>query len=125
MSEVAPESVYDTFTRCFNTGDLDGLVAMYEPNATFVRGPNDYASGASAIREGLQGFIALKGTLTMQVRHAVRSGDLALLSNEWTLNTVDGDGKPMKLSGKTSEVVRRQADGRWLFVIDHPYGAQD
>lgn len=35
------------------------------------------------------------------------------------------DGKPLSMSGKTSEVLRRQPDGRWLYIIDHPADAQD
>jgi hypothetical protein len=27
------------------------------------------------------------------------------------------------MSGQSIEVVRRQTDGRWLFVIDLPFGA--
>jgi len=29
------------------------------------------------------------------------------------------------MSGRSAEVVRRQADGTWLFVIDNPRGGQD
>jgi len=29
------------------------------------------------------------------------------------------------LSGNSTEVVRRQSDGTWLFVIDNPHGAEN
>jgi ketosteroid isomerase-like protein len=29
----------------------------------------------------------------------------------------------VRMDGVTSDVLRRQADGRWLFVIDNPWGA--
>jgi ketosteroid isomerase-like protein len=32
------------------------------------------------------------------------------------------DGKPAQVSGQSVEVVRRQANGDWLFVIDEPFG---
>jgi hypothetical protein len=31
-------------------------------------------------------------------------------------------GRPLELAGNAVEVVRRQADGTWSFVIDDPYG---
>jgi ketosteroid isomerase-like protein len=31
-------------------------------------------------------------------------------------------GSPLELAGRFTDVVRRQPDGRWLFVIDNPYG---
>ena len=32
------------------------------------------------------------------------------------------DGHPVELSGRFTDVVRQQAGGEWLFVIDNPYG---
>jgi ketosteroid isomerase-like protein len=34
-------------------------------------------------------------------------------------------GKPFTATGQTAEVLRRQPDGRWLYINDHPAGAQD
>ncbi len=34
----------------------------------------------------------------------------------------EGDGNPVELHGTTSELVRRQPDGTWKYVIDHPFG---
>jgi ketosteroid isomerase-like protein len=56
---------------------------------------------------------------------AVQNGDqdLALKSTKWSAIGVDTDGQPLTMSGNTVEVVRRQPDGTWLFVIDNPRGA--
>ncbi|MGE3771919.1 MAG: SgcJ/EcaC family oxidoreductase [Gammaproteobacteria bacterium] len=119
-----PESAHRLFEERFNAGDLDGMLALYEGDATFVRGPGDYVNSRAALAEGLRGFLATKGSIKLETRYAVQHGELALLSNEWTLTGTDADGKPFTMSGRTVEVVRRQADGRWLYVIDHPWGAQ-
>jgi hypothetical protein len=29
------------------------------------------------------------------------------------------------MASSTTEVVRRQPDGSWLYIIDHPFGASD
>lgn len=119
-----PESAHRLFEERFNAGDLDGMLALYEDDATFVRGPGDYVNGRAALAEGLRGFLATKGKIRLDTRYAVQHGELALLSNEWTLTGTDAGGQPFTMSGRTVEVVRRQADGRWLYVIDHPWGAQ-
>jgi ketosteroid isomerase-like protein len=31
------------------------------------------------------------------------------------------DGNPVELAMRSSEVVRRQADGSWRYVIDNPF----
>jgi ketosteroid isomerase-like protein len=36
----------------------------------------------------------------------------------------DPDGNDVSMTGLTSDVVRRQPDGNWLFVIDNPIGGE-
>ena len=125
MNQEIADGIYAEFAKCFNSGDLEGLLNLYEEDAVFVRGPGDHVSGRASIREALQGFLDTGGQISFRTRHAVQHGDIALLSNEYTLQGVDADGKSFTISGKTSEVLRRQADGRWLYIIDHPAGAED
>lgn len=124
MDHAIAERFYSDFAKAFNSGDMQGLLDLYEPEAVFVRGPSDHVSGQAALRVELQGFLDTKGEISFKVRHAVQHGDIALLSNEYTLEGKDLEGKPFTMSGKTSEVLRRQPDGRWLFIIDHPSGAE-
>lgn len=125
MDQDIADQVYADFAKYFNAGDIEGLLDLYEPDAVFVRGPGDNAIGREQIHKGLQAFLDVGGQISFRTRHAVRNGDIALLSNEYTLEAKDDNGKPYTLTGKTSEIVRRQSDGRWLYMIDHPAGAED
>jgi uncharacterized protein (TIGR02246 family) len=124
MPAKTPEEAHHLWAQTFNAGDLDGLVALYETDAVFMPQPGQTVSGHAAIRETLQGFLALKPTFNLQFQQALESGDLALLFSRWTLTGTGPDGNELSLSGQTSDVVRRQADGSWLFVIDNPFGGQ-
>lgn len=125
MDHRIADALYAEFARHFNAGDMEGLLSLYEPEATFVRGPGDHVSGRDGLRESLRAFLDIGGRISFRTRHAVQNGDIALLSNEWTLVAKDADGKPLTLTGKTAEVLRRQPDGRWLYIIDHPAAGQD
>jgi ketosteroid isomerase-like protein len=100
-------------------------VALYEPKATFVLDSGEVITGQSAIREVAQGYIAMKPKFTQEVK-ALLNGDedLALTSSTWNVSGIDTDGKPFTANGKSMEVVRRQADGTWRFVIDNPHGGE-
>jgi uncharacterized protein (TIGR02246 family) len=119
-----PATAHDEFLAFFKAGDLDGLMSLYEDDATFVTADGTTRSGKAAVREELEGFLAIGGDIALQTRYAARCGDLALLSNEWRLTGTGADGQPLDMGGKTTEVVRLHADGHWRYVIDHPWGGQ-
>lgn len=123
MSAQTPEEIYKLFAKFLNAGDLDSLVSLYEPGATFVPQPGVVVSGQAAIREAIAGFLALKGTIDLQPPTVFKAGDIALLLAKWTLKGTAPGGGPLELAGQTSDVVRRQPDYSWLFVIDNPNGA--
>jgi uncharacterized protein (TIGR02246 family) len=104
----------------FNAGDADALVALYEEDAAMATPDGGFVHGRAAIREQWSGFIALGGTIQMVTRYVVVVGDTALLSNDWNFA-----GAGMELSSRTSEVARRQHDGTWRYVVDHPYARAD
>jgi len=101
-----------------NNQDLDGLMALYAPDASMVVLDGSTATGLEAIREQWSGVLAMNGRMTVRSRFAIEAGDLAILSNEWTL-TVGNE----TMSAVTAEVAQRQPDGGWLYLIDHPFAS--
>ena len=88
-------------------GDIDGMVALFEPDAVIDSGEAELIRGREAIRTLFAAF-ATSGRKFQrgEQRPAAINGDLALTSTRLPDGTV------------TSEVARRQADGTWLWVID-------
>jgi len=122
MPARKPEECDTLLGEALNRGDLEAAVALYEPNAAFVAEPGKVVTGHAAVREAMKGFLAIKPKFSMDVS-AVQNGDLAVLRSKWKVNGTGPDGKPVSMSGNGIEVVRRQPDGTWLFVIDNPAGA--
>jgi uncharacterized protein (TIGR02246 family) len=124
MPARKPEECDTLLVEAINRGDLEAALALYEPNASFVQDSGEVVTGLGAIREVMQGFLAIKPKFSIEVK-AVQSGDggLALLRAKWSATGTGPDGKPMTISGNSTEVVRRQSDGTWRFVIDNPRGA--
>jgi uncharacterized protein (TIGR02246 family) len=120
MPARSPEDVDALFEKALNAGDLEGLVALYEPDATLIPQPGLEAKGRDAIRQALAPLVEGKAQIDLRVGRTVRSGDeLAATYGVWTMKMGD-----QELSGRTIEVVRRQPDGTWLFVIDDPFARE-
>jgi uncharacterized protein (TIGR02246 family) len=122
MPAHKPEELDELFTQAFNSGDLDALVALYEPEGCINPEPGQVAIGTQAIREALSGFLAMNPKLTLEVKNLNQISDIALTSGNWQLTGTGPDGSPVDMKGQSVEVSRRQPDGTWLFVIDNPFG---
>jgi uncharacterized protein (TIGR02246 family) len=99
-----------------NDRDLDRLVELYAEDARMVTMDGSIAEGLDAIREQWAGLLAMEGSMTLQTRYAIEMGDLAVLSNTWTFRAGDEE-----MSATTAEVARREPDGTWLYIVDHPF----
>lgn len=122
MSRGTPTEVLRSIVDGINSGNLEMLMPLYEPEAAFAAQPGSLAHGLQRVRESLAGFIAMKGTLDLKVTRVLEAADLALVVGVWSFNGTGPDGAAVKLSGHNADVLRRQADGSWRFVIDNPWG---
>ena len=120
-----PKDMNAAFAAAFNSGDIEQLLALYEPDAVLAPQPGLRAVGLEAIREALLRLLGLGGTMRSENLYCLRSGDIALLQGSWTLSTADREGEPVELASRTAEVVRRQPDGSWLYVADHAFGSDE
>lgn len=123
MPAKTPAEVHELFAKHFTAGDLNELLSLYEPGALLLQQTGHSARGATAISEALKSFLSLKGEMSLQIRRAIQAGDLALVMSNWTLRRRGPNGEPVETAGQTADVMRRQADGTWLLVIDVPHGA--
>ena len=113
---VALADIHPSVEKGVNDRDLDGLVALYAPDAVMVLPDGSTVTGTEAIRGQWAELLAMEGRMTLRSRYAIEAGDLAILSNEWTFTSGD-----LTMGATTAEVARRQPDGGWLYVIDHPF----
>ena len=120
MAATEPSQVIEQFTEFFNSGDLEGLASLYEDGAAFIPEPGTVRSDAAGLRAALQGFLEMKGTMTIVSTSAVVTGELALTHSHWRLDIPGGEA----MEHTSAEVARRQPDGSWKYVIDNPYGGE-
>lgn len=110
-----------TFARAFNSRSIEQMLTLYEPGAMH-RGRADgghTAVGIEQIRDDLEELLLVPGTMVSDNVFCLESNDLALLRADWRIL----DGGAIVASGSTCELVRRQGDGSWRYVIDHAQGA--
>ena len=102
-----PNDLEKYFVERANAGDVEGLVALYEPNAAVAYGDGEIAVGLDQIRDFFVSFLVNRPQLDPSDQApALCSGNLALTSSRLSNGDI------------TAEVARRQPDGCWLWVVD-------
>jgi uncharacterized protein (TIGR02246 family) len=105
-----PEDLTRLFVERANAGDAAGLADLYEEEAVMAYPPGRSTVGRAAIRELWEKVLAQAPHFAAETPlPTLISGDIALTA------TPPKDG-----SGARAQVVRRQADGTWLRLIDQP-----
>jgi ketosteroid isomerase-like protein len=122
---MTPKMAHELWVAAFNDKDIDQLCVLYAENAVVHNGDEAPHVGPKAICESLKGFLQGANKVTIETGYELRSGDLALLRSIWRIDGTDDEGNPVTTNGSGIEVVQRQADGSWLYVLDHPTGAAE
>jgi uncharacterized protein (TIGR02246 family) len=122
MGMSSPQDVIAKLITAMNTQDVTTAITLFEPGASFVMKPGVVVSGTDGIRQALEGFMALKPTLTIEAQQIVQAGDVAQYCARWSMKGTDPTGTAVQLGGRSSSILRRQPDRRWLFLVDNPWG---
>jgi uncharacterized protein (TIGR02246 family) len=121
MDKDDPAHIHILFLDAFNAGDIESLMELYEPNAVLVVNGQPVA-GQQSIRNAYESFLARRPRMSLKTHSVVVFDDnLAVLHGDWVLEPGAADETGKTTRGLSTEVVRRQADGSWRFVIDNPY----
>jgi uncharacterized protein (TIGR02246 family) len=116
--EAVLEAV-DGMTRAFAAGDIDGVMAFYAPGAVVVGAPGQPVAGAGELRAMFAAFVSAGVNFTYGAHEVVLAGDTALHLMKWT---IPAGGDADETSALSVAVLKRQPDGIWRMVIDHPFG---
>ena len=115
-------STINDMNAAFQKGDIEGILRTYEPEAVVVAQPGAAISGSASLRAMFAGFIAAQARFTFKGHEIIETGDVALHLAPWRMTGVAPDGTPLTAEGLSVAILRKQADGRWLLLIDNPFG---
>ena len=125
MAAYNPGDVHLQFFDAYNRGDLETLVSLYEEDSILASPPRGetgavLVQGTQGIREQLKAGLSRSRKFTHESMQAFQVGDIALLHCKSVSTHTEPDGTTRTSSGGSIEIVRRQADGTWRYVIDYP-----
>ena len=121
-SRVAPvadlDQLYDAWQSRFNAADIEGMVDLYVADVTYVNPEGKLRSGKAGVRADFLEAFELKPLIDLHDRKHLIYRDIALTTNHWTMTLANPDGSRQTVTGGGIEVMRKQADGGWRYIID-------
>lgn len=115
-------STITTMGANYNSRDIDSVMKAYEASAVVLFEPGTPVSGLASIKAAFQGSLMVNPHFVFGKHEVTIAGDIALHLTPWTMTGKTPDGQSISQSGLSVAVLRRQADGTWLMVIDNPHG---
>ena len=120
----SPAQLMTLFAERAANGDAVGLIGLYEPGAVFEPEFGTVLRGVDEFRPALTELAQLRPRIDYAGEpDVVIVGDIAIVSNLWTMTAELPDGTRLREGGVSADVLRRQRDGSWLVLIDQPRGA--
>ena len=120
---VAVQSAIDDMVAALEAGDIDKVMSCYEQGAIVVASPDQVVSG-DQMRAMFEQIMQMTPVFTFEKHEVLVTGDIATHTANWRFKATLPDGNTLEEGGLTMVVLRRQSNGKWLFVIDNPMVGQ-
>lgn len=115
MTAKTPADICRLFQRAVAAGDLEAVLAVYDPESVFLNRDGERRTGTDGLRSELAPLVAAKAVFRFQVEQVVEAGEVALMHTRWTVTT------DREMTLHAIEVARRQRDGSWRWLIGDPF----
>ncbi len=118
-----PEEMNECFANAYNTGEVNNLNELFETNAKVVNKKGEIIVGINKINAEHLNLLRLGGKMTSINKYCVEFENIALLRADWKIETHNENGDVAEIKGSSTEIVRKQENGSWLYIVDNPFGA--
>lgn len=127
-----PEQLLQLLGERIKAKDIEGIIALHEPEAAIVDWDLSVIRGHAAIRAFYVGWFDMNPVLTVNARQTVATGGwrgwdgvvrqrTASIMGDYSLEQNGTDGTRVSFTGNFCDTVEEQMDGTWLYVLDNPY----
>lgn len=106
----------------YNARDIGAVMKAYEESAVVLFEPGKPVSGMANVNAAFEASLAVSPQFEFGKHEVVIAGDIALHLTPWTMTGKTPDGHSICQTGLSVAVLRKQANGEWLMVIDNPHG---
>ena len=120
-AESGAAFVESAWVKAFKANDINGVMALYAPDAVGYFPGMAAASGEKDIRAAFEGMMGANNVQDARIfdRHSKSSGNISVGWGRFELTLVPkAGGAPVVMKGRFTDVAERR-NGKWMYVVDH------
>jgi uncharacterized protein (TIGR02246 family) len=115
--ERAIRTMVDTWMAASNAGDVSTVLSLMADDVIFMV-PGKEPFGKEAFRKSSESMKGVRLNARSEIQEMQVLGDWAYLRNHIDLTITPEDGPPVRRTGFTLTILRKEPDGRWLLTRD-------
>jgi len=119
-----PNGADEYFLNCIRIGDLKNAMTCFDPEAIYIDKEGNTIRGAANIEKVVANLCKMKADITVYEHKAAAVGsEMMYWLDKWTMTATDPQGAALTMKGASANVMRKSADGIWLWLVDNPFAA--
>lgn len=118
MGETSPAGVSWVLLDALNSGDVERIVALYEPSGVVALGSGRVAVGREAIAGAMTSLLRARPRFSLRTADTVTLDGRCVVTSSWVVATPLPGGGVDVTPLDVRLVLRRQADATWLIAED-------
>ena len=118
-----PDMAHELFAKALKEKNLEQLCSMYADDAVMVLKDGSLTvEGKYSIKRVFSWMLDAVEELDIETLYKVEANDTVLFRSKYHSVFVTPSGERTDMVSSGIVVLKKQADGSWLFVIDHQNG---
>lgn len=119
-----PDGADEYFLNCVRNGDLNNAMTCFDPEAIYIDKDGNAINGLANIEKLVANLCNMKPDIKVYEHKISPVGnDMMYWLDKWTLTATDLQGNLINMKGASANMMRRNNDGVWLWLVDNPFAA--
>jgi ketosteroid isomerase-like protein len=119
-----PDEADEYFMDCIREGNLKNAMTCFDQEAVYMDKDGNSISGLANIENVVANLCHMKPYIKIyKHKNSPVGNDLIYRLDKWTMTATDPQGKPIRMQGASAHIMRKNADGVWLWLVDNPFAA--
>ena len=117
-----PDGADEYFLEAVRNGDVKTAMTCFDPEAIYIDKEGNTITGFDNIEKVVANLCKMRPDIKVYEHQMAPVGtDMMYWLDKWSMTATGPDGKQFEMKGASANMMRKNADGHWLWLVDNPF----